>query len=127
MTLLGGVVKASEASPFGIAADGMRDGGICTFVHGVLRRLVAQPLDRRNKAIAGFRNRFNVFVIARFLIEQLAKGGDIPVQISLFDKTVAPHRFHQLFFGDHLARPFDESKQYAENGRRDRRAVTSFR
>ena len=52
-------------------------------------------------------------------VEQLAKGGDIPVQISLFDKRRRPYPFHQVVLLDNLSAVFYEGNENVENFRRE--------
>ena len=89
-------------------------------------RLIVDAPHRSNESVSRLGNRLNVSVIARFLVEYLAKCRDIPVEISLFNETVRPYELHQFVLRDDLTGPLQKSQKDSEYGRRDRSGVASL-
>src|SRR5262249_18581394 len=112
-------VCMAQGLAFKFAADDWVGSPSGSRVDSICRRLIIENTDRGNKTVTRLRNRFDISVVARLLLENLAKRGHISVEVSFFDKAVRPNILHQFFFTDRLSRPLEQDKENSENRRRN--------
>ena len=126
MALSSKFVCAAKLSPLVLASYDMAYVDIGCPAGWPRRALIVDAPHGSNESVSRLGNRLNVSVIARFLVEYLAKCRDIPVEVSLFNETVRPHELHQIVLRDDLTGPLQKSQKDSEYGRRDRSGLTAL-
>src|SRR5262249_7574146 len=88
--------------------------------HDSCRRLIINFSNCGNKPVTGFGDGLNISVVARLLVESLAKSRHISVEIPLLDITVRPNVLDQVLFGHDFAGPLQKDQQNSEDRWRNR-------
>src|SRR6185369_5795032 len=117
MALLRSVISLAQYVALCLSADDADRTGR-GFSYDSCRRLIINNSYRRNKPVTGFGDGLDISVVARLLIESLAKRRHIPVEVAFLDITVRPDVSDQVLFGHDFAGTLQQDQKNSEDCRR---------